>query len=181
MIVASRYSKSLIDLAVEKKQLDAVYNDVVVIKQACDTANDFQTFLKSPIIKTDKKVEILKAIFSSKLNELTFAFIMLLAKKKRENILLEVCNAFIEDYNKFKNITSATIITAVKLDDASRKKALEIVKGVSSGEVVLNEKVNPELIGGFVLRVGDKQVDNSVSRQLQNLKKNFNTKTVSIN
>ncbi len=181
MIVASRYSKSLLDLAVEKKQLDKVFSDISVIKTICDTAHDFQIFLKSPIIKTDKKVDVLKEIFNGKLNEITFGFILLLTKKKRENILPEVCSAFIEDYNHYKNITSATITTAVKLDDASRKKALDIVKGVSSGEVVLNEKVNPELIGGFVLRVGDKQLDNSVSRQLQNLKKNFNTKTVSIN
>ena len=112
---------------------------------------------------------------------LTNAYLELIARKKRATVLMEIISAFIDQYKKHNNITTATIISAVKLDDASRKKALSIVKADSNGEVELIEKVDAELIGGFVIRVGDRQVDTSVARQLLNLKKNFNTKSVSIN
>jgi F-type H+-transporting ATPase subunit delta len=181
MIVASRYAKSLVDLAVEQKQLDAVYKDMTLIKQSIHESRELQLFLKSPVVKPVKKVEVLKALFFSHVSKLTGGYLVLVVNKKRASILEEIAESFIEQYREHNNITTAVITSAVKLDDTVRKKALSIVKGISKGEVELVEKVNPELIGGFILRVGDKQVDNSVSRQLNDLKKNFNTKSVSLN
>jgi F-type H+-transporting ATPase subunit delta len=181
MIVASRYAKSLLDLAIEKKQLDVVYKDMILIKNTCDSSHELQVFLKSPVVKIDKKIEVFKALFESSVSELTGAYLNLIANKKRATVLAEIIDSFIAQYKTYNKITIATITSAVKLDDSTRKKALSIVKAKSDGEVELVEKVNPELIGGFILRIGDDQIDNSVSRQLANLKKNFNTKTVSIN
>jgi F-type H+-transporting ATPase subunit delta len=181
MIVASRYAKALVDLAVEQKQLDAVYKDMALIKQSIHASRELQLFLKSPVVKPTKKVEVLKAIFFSHINKLTNGYLVLVVNKKRSSILEEIADSFIEQYREHNHITTAVITSAVKLDDAVRKKALSIVKEISNGEVELVEKVNPELIGGFILRVGDKQVDSSVSRQLNDLKKNFNTKSVSLN
>lgn len=181
MIVASRYAKSLLDLAIEKNMVDKVYDDMQFIKKTCESSHELLVFLKSPVIKMDKKIDVFKALFFSHTSELTNTYLELIARKKRATILPEIADAFVSQFKKHKNITTATITSAVKLDESSRKRALEIVKSNASGEVELVEKINPELIGGFVLRVGDKQVDNSVARQLQNLKKNFNTKSVSIN
>ncbi len=181
MIVASRYSKSLLELAVEKNLLEKVYEDAKLILSACRESRDLLMLIKSPVIKADKKVQVITSVFGKSLNELSLNFILLLVNKKRENILPEICTSFIEAYRAHKKITSATITTAVKLDEQTRKKALEMVKKVTTGEIVLEEKVNPELIGGFILRVGDRQIDSSVSSQLQKLKKNFNTKTVTLN
>ncbi len=181
MIVASRYAKSLLDLAIEKNQLEQVYNDMIFIKNTCASSHDLQVFLKSPVVKMDKKIDVFQALFFANTSKLTNSYLELVARKKRATILPEIADSFVEQYRKHKNITTAVITSAVKLDESSRAKALSIVKANVTGEVELVEKINPELIGGFVLRVGDKQVDNSVSRQLQNLKKNFNTKSVSIN
>lgn len=181
MIVASRYAKSLLDLAIEKKQLDTVYKDMIFIKNTCESSHDLQVFLKSPVVKIDKKIDVFKALFASNVSEMTSAYLTLIANKKRATILAEITESFIAQYKKHNNITIATITSAVKLDDATRNKAMNIIKANAKGDVELVEKVNPELIGGFILRVGDNQVDNSVSRQLAELKKNFNTKSVSIN
>lgn len=181
MIVASRYAKSLLDLAVEQKGLDAVYKDMTLIKHSIHASRELQLFLKSPVVKPAKKVDVLKALFFSNISKLTSAYLVLVVNKKRTSILEGIADSFIEQYRAYNNITTAVITSAVKLDDAIRKKALSIVKGISTGEVELVEKVDPALIGGFVLKVGDRQVDNSVSRQLNDLKKNFNTKSVSLN
>jgi len=128
MIAASRYAKSILDLAVEKKQLDAVYKDMILIKSTIESSHDLKVFLKNPVARVDKKLSVLKVLFSKNVSKLTNAYLELVANKKRANILFEISIEFVEQYRKFNGITTAVITSAVKLDDASRKKALEILK-----------------------------------------------------
>jgi F-type H+-transporting ATPase subunit delta len=178
MIVASRYAKSLLDLANEKGQLEAVYADMVQIKNLCAASKEFILFLNSPIIKEDKKVNTLKSVFEGKLNAITSGFLSIVASKRRESIIPEMANSFIEQYRTQKNILTAVVTSASGLDAATKQKALELVKTQLNGEVELVEKTNPDLIGGFILTIGDKQIDRSVSRQLSNLKKELTNKAL---
>jgi F-type H+-transporting ATPase subunit delta len=171
MIVANRYAQSLMDLASEQKKVDAVRADMKLLAQVCEENRDFAVFLSSPIIKTDKKLEVLSAIFKGKVSDLTLAFLNLTAKKHRESIFLEIAHSFDELYRKQQNIFSAVVTTASGLDAATRTKMLELVKAQLHGEVELVEKINPDTLGGFILKMGDKQIDRSVARQLSNLKK----------
>jgi F-type H+-transporting ATPase subunit delta len=172
--VASRYAKSFIDLAMEQGVLEQAYNDMKYITEVCESTHEFVTFLKSPIIKTDKKQAVLKQIFSGKLNKVTDAYIHLITSKKREIYLAEIAVEFINQYKEKKKILTAVVTTANGIDDVIRKKVMEIVKGLSTSEVVLKEKINKDIIGGYILRVGDKQVDASIARKLNSLKRSFN-------
>lgn len=178
MIVASRYAKALLDLAIEKGQLEAVYNDMIQLKDVCENSREFVTFLNSPIIKSDKKNAVIKAVFDGKLSAITLGFLMIVASKRRESVIPEMANEFIEQYREHKNILTAVITSAKGLDAATKKQALDLVKAQLNGEVELVEKVDASIIGGFVLRVGDKQLDKSVSRQLSNLKKELTNKAL---
>lgn len=173
MIVAPRYAKSLLDLALEKGQLEAVYGDMQQLKRVSDGNHDFVLFLNSPVVKTDKKVAVLNALFKGKLSDLSMSFLTLMTNKHRESYLPQIAESFIAQYKEHKKILTAVVISATGLDDTTRAKALELVKAQAKGEVELVEKVDPSVIGGFVLRIGDKQVDRTVSRQLANLKKSF--------
>ncbi|MBI2720660.1 MAG: ATP synthase F1 subunit delta [Bacteroidetes bacterium] len=173
MIVASRYAKSLLDLAVETKQLEEVIKDIRIIKEVCSQNADFVTMLNSPVVKTDKKQAIFKAIFGSKISKTTLAFLNLIAAKRRENYLFDIAKSFDEQYKISKNITTAKVTSAIGLDEKLRKQVLDIVKQNASGEIELLEKVDPSLIGGFVLTINDKQVDQSVKRKLNDLRKTF--------
>lgn len=173
MVVATRYAKSLIDFALEKGQLEAVNSDMIMFKNVCDNNRDFIVFLNSPLVNTDKKVSVLNALFEKQVNKMTLAFFHLLAKKRRETYLPGIATAFLEQYRTHKKILTVVITSAAGLDDTTRKKALELVKSQAKGEIELIEKVDKSIIGGFVLNIGDKQIDKSVSRQLLNLKKNF--------
>jgi len=174
MIVGSRYAKSLIDLAVENKQLDETRKDMQTVKQVCDQNHEFVVLLNSPVVKTDKKVEILNSLFSGKISKLSLSFLNLLATKRRESYIPEIATAFDEQFKAKKNITTAVITTATGLDAKVKTKVLEIVKQqAGSGEVELVEKVDASILGGFVLSIADKQLDQSVKRNLNDLKKNL--------
>jgi len=173
MIVASRYAKSLLDLSVETGELERVREDMAMIKQACKGHRELVVLLESPVVKTDKKMAIFKSIFADKISKTTLAFLNMIARKRREGYIDDIAYAFDEQYKIHKNITTAVLVSAAKMDDAAKTKLLGIIKAKSKGEVELIEKIDKSLIGGFVLTVGDRQVDLSIRRKLNNLKKDF--------
>lgn len=172
--VAIRYAQSLIQIAQEKGILDKVYDDMRMVMVGCKKLKDLHALLSSPVVKTDKKVQVLKMIFGGNVNAITEDFIVLLAKKRRESYLELIAEEFITQYKVIKNIVTATVTTAVPLDDATRKNVMDILKKFYKAEIELYEKVDMKLIGGFVITVGSKQVDMSIQHQLSSLRKEFN-------
>lgn len=173
MVLATRYAKSLLDLSLEKGQLENVYNDMLLVQNVCRSNHDFVIFLNSPIIKTDKKNEVFQNIFKGKVSELSLSFMEILTRKRRESYIDDIADAFIQQYKTHKKILTAVITTASGIDDQTRKKVMELVKANAQGEVELVEKVDKSLIGGFVIRIDDKQVDASVFKKLSELRKSF--------
>ena len=171
--VAARYAKSFIDLTMEQGVLEKAYADMKQIAAICKSNPDFVTFLESPIIKTDKKIAVLKEIFEGKLDKVTFAYISLITNKKREKFLAEIAAEFLNQYNTKKHILKAVVTSANGIDDITRKKIMELVKEINTSEVIIEEKIKKEIIGGFIIRVGDKQVDASIARKLNDLKRSF--------
>lgn len=173
--VSHRYAKSLLDLALEKGQLEQVSEDMRVVLQTIHQNRDLSVLLRSPVVKTDKKQEILKAIFGGHIGVITTEFLDIITRKRRESELEAIAEAFVSQYRKHKQILTAVITTAQGLDEKLRAQVLEIVKQSAGGKAIeLVEKTDKELLGGFILRVGDKQVDASVLRQIRNLERNFN-------
>jgi F-type H+-transporting ATPase subunit delta len=171
--VASRYAKSFIDLTIELGVLEQAFSDMKYILEVCEIEHELIVFLKSPVIKTDKKQAVLKQLFSGKLNKITEDYIYLITAKKREVYLVEIAEEFLNQYRIKKNILTAVITSASGLDDTARKAIIALVKGSGTAEVVLQEKIDKDLIGGFIVRVEDRQVDASVSRKLSLLQRNF--------
>lgn len=171
--IASRYAKSLLELAEEKKCLDKVVKDMQMFTDICSSNHDLVLLLKNPIISHYKKLSILKEIFKGKVNDLTMSIFEILANKNREMYLPEVASAFKTQYHAFKGIVESTITTVNPLSAAVRKEISTIVKKITNSDVVLTEQTNPDLIGGFVLKIGDKQIDDSVSGKLKELRLQF--------
>lgn len=172
--VASRYVKSLLDLAITQGSLDKVHADMNLFNSTIQKSRDLELMLKSPVIKHDKKLAILEAIFKGKVNALTMAFIEILTRKNREPLLPEIAGEFHNAFNVYKGIGKASVTTAVALDEKTRKEFEEMVKQLSNKkEVELDEKIDKDLIGGFVLNVEDKQIDASIRNNLKKLKLKF--------
>jgi len=169
---SKRYAKALLGFANEQKASDQVAEDMKLIASTCSTSKDLVTLLKSPVVKADKKKAVLKGIFSEKIGNISLKFIEVMARHNRENLLPEVADAFKYVYRESKGIVTAEIITASPLTEEGRKKALAFVTKIYD-KAELTEKVDKELIGGFIIRVGDKQYDESVARKLTSLKREF--------
>ena len=172
--VASRYAKSLIDLAVEQNKLDRVLEDIEGFNKALES-RDFYLLLKSPIINQGKKASIFKAIFGDQFDEMTNGFFKIILNKGRESYLPEIADEYIAQYRAIKNISTVKLTTAVPLDDAAVEKIKAKLKASSELEanIEINTSVNPDIIGGFVLEFDNKLYDASVAQKLEELKKEF--------
>jgi F-type H+-transporting ATPase subunit delta len=171
--LAARYAKSLLDLAVEQNQLDAVYADINLLKSINKTNPDFVALLRSPIVSSDKKDKIIESVIGSHTSKLTMLFVNLLTSKSRESNLPEIVTAFLEQYNELKNIQTVKLTTAVPIGDDLKNAIVAKVRTEGSTGVEIETAVNDALIGGFTLEVAGKLIDASILRDLQDVGKQF--------
>ena len=171
--IGKRYAKSLIGLAVEKGALDVVHADMKKFLAVCDGNHDLELLLANPIVHSYKKQSIVQQVFGQHLNQMTLSFFDIVIRKSREKYLVAIAKEFIEEYKVLKGIQTAEVISAVGLDDKLRKQVYEMVKTSTRSEVELIEKVDKKLIGGFILRIGDKQYDASIVSSLRKLQQAF--------
>lgn len=172
--LASRYAKSLLDLAVEKGQLEQVYNDINYLKQLTGGSRELVSMLRSPVVTADKKQSVLDAVTKGSISEMTAAFNRLLIAKSREGELPEIITSFISQYKEKKGIQIVTLTTAVPASAEVRQSIIDQVKKTSNfKEIELQEKVDPSIIGGFKLQAGDKFVDASVAYELSQVSRQF--------
>jgi F-type H+-transporting ATPase subunit delta len=172
--LAARYAKSILDLSIEKGQLENVYKDMLFLRETCRSSREFVNFLHSPVIKPDKKGKILDAILGGKISAITTAFIKLLLHKERESYLPEIASAFVDQYKTYKGIRTVKLTTAVAVDEDVKKAILEKVQtGHNGQQIELDTVVREELIGGFILEVSDQMVDASIAYELNNIRKQF--------
>lgn len=174
--LAQRYAKSLIDLAVEMNQLEQVHNDVLYFKRIIKSSREFLAMLESPVINADKKVSIISAIAGGNISRITDAFIKLLCRKNREDNLPGIITSFIRQYNVKKGIHTATLTTAMPVGDAVLQEFETRIKNSTHvPHLNLETKVDDRLIGGFVLEMEGKLIDASILRDLNDVKKQFDS------
>jgi F-type H+-transporting ATPase subunit delta len=168
--ISKRYAKSLVDLSRNKKNLDEVVGDVKSFLNLAGN-REFKVFLKSPIIHAEKKSAVFNEMFKGKIQEDLLNFFHMVIKKGRENILMEILEVVVDMYNELKGVTKVVITSAVKLSDKEFDKISAKLKNTSlaSENVEFEEKVDPALIGGFIIQVGDKRYDASIAGKLKKL------------
>ncbi len=172
--VARRYAKSLIDIAVELDQLNAVHDDIVLLDRICKSSREFVVMLKSPVISADKKYKIIQVLMSEKISKITQTFIKLLSSKHRESNLPEIIASFIEQFNKIRGIHKVKLTTATPVSDEIKNSFINKIESAASIEnIELESVVDESIIGGFVLEMDGKLVDASIMRDLKDVKKQF--------
>lgn len=172
-----RYATALYDLAVERDQVEQTYKDVQLIAEVCRSNKDLRLLLKSPVIFTDKKLRIIREIFKDNIGQLTLGFIEVLAKKRREEYLEGIANSLIAIYREAKNIKVAEVTTAVKLDEEQRQYLMSILIKQTGSQIILEEIIDPSIIGGVIVRMEGVKFDDSIKSKIQALKQEFNVNT----
>ena len=170
-IIATRYAKSLLDLSLEKKNSEKVNNDMVQLSEICAESTELVSVLNNPTINADKKNEIFSAIFNGKVEKVSLDFIKLITDNSREPLLPTIAQTFTKLYKKHNNVLDVELISTVVLDEATKSKILDKVKANYEGSTIqLTEIIDESILGGFIVKIGDMQIDSSVASQLSNLK-----------
>ncbi|MBK9765125.1 MAG: ATP synthase F1 subunit delta [Flavobacteriales bacterium] len=172
--VAYRYAQSLISLAKEQDSVESIQEDMHLVATTTAANHELVVLLKSPVVKADKKVLILNKIFAGKVGEVTSRFMGILVRKGREALLPEIAAAYNELYKQNKNIITAEVSSAIELSaEALEKVRAQAIEKHPGKTIELVQRIDPSLIGGVVIRIGDEQYDGSVSRRLSDLRRDF--------
>ena len=172
--VAGVYAKSLLELAIEQKIVEDVNNDMEMFIKINEQTPQLSRILKNPIIPHDKKRSILQTLLKGKVSTLTTSFIEIISRRHRENYLYSIAREFSNQYKIYKGVQSAVVTSAVPITDTQIENFVTIVKKISGKpQVEIKTKIDESIIGGFILQVGDRQVDQSVRTKLNQLRNNF--------
>jgi F-type H+-transporting ATPase subunit delta len=166
---AGRYAKALLELALDQQKIEVIENNMQQIISVATEAHDFQVFLSSPLIKVDKKLEVIKSIFGN-FDELSISFLEMVATNRRESLITEIASAFLAQLKEHRGIVPVTIISAKPLDAQTKAQITSKISASIKGTLEITENLDESLIGGFIVRMGDHQIDASVSNQLNRLK-----------
>lgn len=172
--VANRYSKALMDLAVETKQVEAVKKDIDMLRKA--TTGELNQVLLSPIIRHDKKVQVFTAIFSGKITPLTESFFNLVFAKGREVALVEILLEFDAEYRRMHGVKTLQLTTAMPVSEAVKneiREKFEALPRYQGIKMEVTETVDENILGGFIAQIEDLLFDASIRHDLAVIKKQF--------
>jgi F-type H+-transporting ATPase subunit delta len=175
-ILAGRYAKSLMDLAIAKGRLEEVYKDITNLMSVFQNSKELVNFLNNPVITSDQKLQVVKALNYPGTGELTKLFNRLLIKKAREGYLPQIAEAFVEQYKQYKGIYTVTLTTAIPPSEDVKNAIIDRIK--RDGKMVHVELVcivQEDIIGGFILEGNGKRIDASVAYDLLKIKNRFLT------
>lgn len=167
--VAARYAKALLELAIENKKVDSVAGDMHFLLQTNNETKDFELLISSPIIQADKKISVFKMIFEQ-FEDVTLSFLELLTNNGREAYLPVIAVEFEAQVKAYKGIVPITLVSAIPLEASTKEAILAKVRGSVKGTLEVTEEIDPSIIGGFMVKMGDTRIDASVSSQLNKLK-----------
>lgn len=168
--ISVRYSKALFESALEKNLLSRINEDMILIKEICKLP-DIKEFLASPIIIPSKKTEVLHKLLGNNLHELTLSLVDLIVKNGRERYLPAIARVFVHNTLIHDGITESVLTTSVKVDSKIKKQVSDMIADLFKTKVVLKEVVDENIVGGFILRIGDNFIDASVRNKLRKIQK----------
>jgi F-type H+-transporting ATPase subunit delta len=171
--VGIRYATALFDLVKEQNLVEEASRDMAFVYRVYNENRDFRLFLSSPVVGIPKKKEVLRAIFGTNVGKLILDFFQILTSKGREMHIGTIAEAYLELYKDFKGIKTATLTTAIVADDQIKNRVISLLQAHTGKKIELIEKVDPRLIGGFVLNFDDYQLDSSLNAQLNKLRKEY--------
>ncbi|NSW45046.1 MAG: ATP synthase F1 subunit delta [Bacteroidales bacterium] len=171
--IATRYAKALFTTAVEENVVEQVKNDMLILQQLIAENTDFVFFLNTPILKPSEKKDFFISVFNNQLQPLTLRFLDLLTTHRRENRLSDIIRNYHALYLQYNNTVSANLITTLKANETMLTSFKEKLQTMLNKTVLLENKTDESIVGGFILQLDDKEYDASVKTQLQKVKKNL--------
>lgn len=168
-VISVRYARALLKAAVNAGVEDKVYHEMQTLAKSFVDVSGLRLTIDNPMLSKDKKKELLITACGGEVSEIVAAFIALVLKADRENVLLFMANSYITLYRQHKNIIRGKLTTAVPVSEATEHKMRSMVESRTKGTVEFETEVNPDIIGGFVLEYDTYRLDASVQNQLRGI------------
>jgi len=168
-VISMRYARALLKSATDQKQEDAVYQDMMTVAKSYLEVPALRHTIDNPMLSKDKKEALLIVAAGEKNCQLTKAFIALVLKEDRENVMQFMANSYITLYRKQKNVIRGKLITAARVSAETEQKMRQMVESKTNGTVEFETEVNPDIIGGFILEYDTFRMDASVKSKLNNI------------
>ena len=170
-LISDRYASALYDLASESKLVDSILNDLLLLNKFIKENKDLKLLIKSPLIKSNDKLEIFEKILSKQsANKLTNTFLKVISKNKRFAYLSSIISHFININAEKRGDINADITSAQELNDKQKKEIDNKLKSILGEKLQLNYKVDKQIIGGLVVKIGSKMIDSSLLSKINKLK-----------
>ena len=179
--VLHRYATSLLETAIEKNNLDVATNDMLLLVNTLKQNKKLELMLDSPVIRPELKFKILGEIFGKKISKDSMNFIEFVISKQRENLLQSIGNRFLELCDEHLGIANVIVTAASEFTNEQKNVLQSRLEKILNKKVRLNFKIDLDLVGGFIAKVGDTLYDASIKHQLELLKKQFLTGELSLN
>lgn len=168
--IASRYSKALLSLAEENQIIEQAYESMKIVADVFKNNKELKVILNTPIVRETKKIKIIEEVFKGKINDLILKYLVIITKKKR-SVLIEPIALEYQRLHKDKlNIQTVIVTTASGIDKEIENKVLQVAKKITNKNIEFQNEIDPSIIGGFILKIGDYLYDASVKRSLKNMK-----------
>lgn len=171
--VARRYAQAFFAIAREQDKVDQLENELKTVVYVINTNADLKKVVDHQLVSPEEKKSILNQIFSQELSEITVNFLDVVVDKYRASYIPSIYDEFVSYANEARNMADAQVIAAVELSDADMKELTEKLNAATGKTVRLQTKVDPSLIGGVKVRIGDKIIDGTISGRLEKLKDNL--------
>jgi len=168
--ISVRYAKALFGLLKEDHTLDIHRKDIELLYQCIREVPELQFAIQSPVIKVSEKISLFKEAFGKSFHPIIISFINLVLENRREEYLGGICRHFLKLIRAEQGIRYAELVTAVPLEEQLRQSIIRLITKKYHCQVDLHEKVDKSIIGGFILRVDDQQMDASISSKLNRIK-----------
>lgn len=171
-IVAKVYSDALFDLALENKQLEQVAEEVQVLKDALAQNTELLQYLNHPKVSNEEKIQTIENIFKGRFSDTTVGFLVIIVTKGRYNELRGILDYFLNEVREYRKIGKASVTSATELTEDQKQKVVDkLLASTDYVEFMMDYKIDPSIIGGLIIRIGDRVVDSSIKSKIDLMKK----------
>jgi F-type H+-transporting ATPase subunit delta len=167
--IAQKYAQAIYEIACDKNMLEQVEEQLKMIAATLSETSDLPKFLYHPLVQAKAKHELIAKVFAQEVADFVYTFLLLLVDKRRETLLPDIIREFNLLANQARNIVEADVTVAMPLQEAEQLALARKLGAITGKNVLLHVSVDERILGGVIVKIGDKLIDGSVARQLHML------------
>lgn len=170
-LLAYRYAKAFLELAIQNNIVDAVLHDLLLVKKTIEDNKELNMLMHQPFVSKTQKINIISKLFRERVKSITLNLIKLLIEKNREDIITKVYEEYHDLYLEHKKIAVVIVTSAVELDEKTTDRIVNIIRSkiVGKDNIEVKTVIDKDIIGGFIVRYKDYEYDASVRHTLKRL------------